>query len=30
MVPLRQQGIAQCFAGVTTPEEVVRETILEA
>jgi type IV pilus assembly protein PilB len=29
MVPLRQQGIHRCFEGVTTPEEVVRETILE-
>jgi type IV pilus assembly protein PilB len=30
MVPLRASGIQQCFAGVTTPDEVVRETILEA
>jgi type IV pilus assembly protein PilB len=30
MVPLRTQGIHRCFEGVTTPEEVVRETILEA
>jgi type IV pilus assembly protein PilB len=30
MVPLRQAGIKCCFEGVTTPEEVVRETILEA
>jgi type IV pilus assembly protein PilB len=30
MVPLRQAGIKGCFDGVTTPDEVVRETILEA
>jgi type IV pilus assembly protein PilB len=30
MVPLRQAGIKCCFDGVTTPDEVVRETILEA
>jgi type IV pilus assembly protein PilB len=30
MVPLRQAGIKCCFEGVTTPDEVVRETILEA
>jgi type IV pilus assembly protein PilB len=30
MVPLRTAGIKCCFEGVTTPDEVVRETILEA
>jgi type IV pilus assembly protein PilB len=30
MVPLRNAGIKACFDGVTTPDEVVRETILEA
>ncbi|MBN1854796.1 MAG: Flp pilus assembly complex ATPase component TadA [Pirellulales bacterium] len=30
MVPLRNQGIAECFAGVTTVDEVIRETIIEA
>ncbi len=30
MVSLRQAGINCCFEGVTTPDEVVRETILEA
>jgi type IV pilus assembly protein PilB len=30
MVSLRQAGIKCCFDGVTTPDEVVRETILEA
>jgi type IV pilus assembly protein PilB len=30
MVGLRDAGIKACFDGVTTPEEVVRETILEA
>jgi type IV pilus assembly protein PilB len=30
MVPLRQAGIKCCFDGVTTPDEVVRETILDA
>jgi type IV pilus assembly protein PilB len=30
MVPLRTAGIKCCFDGVTTPDEVVRETILEA
>jgi type IV pilus assembly protein PilB len=30
MIPLRQAGIKCCFEGVTTPDEVVRETILEA
>src|SRR5882757_2130473 len=30
MVTLRQAGINCCFEGVTTPDEVVRETILEA
>ncbi len=30
MVPLRQAGIDCCFEGITTPDEVVRETILEA
>jgi type IV pilus assembly protein PilB len=29
MIPLRQAGIKGCFDGVTTPDEVVRETILE-
>ena len=30
MVSLRHAGIKCCFDGVTTPDEVVRETILEA
>jgi type IV pilus assembly protein PilB len=30
MAPLRDAGIEACFDGITTPEEVVRETILEA
>jgi type IV pilus assembly protein PilB len=30
MVTLRQAGIKCCFEGVTTPDEVVRETVLEA
>ncbi len=30
MISLRESGITACFAGVTTPEEVVRETMLEA
>jgi len=30
MVSLRDAGIKACFDGTTTPEEVVRETILEA
>jgi type IV pilus assembly protein PilB len=30
MVPLRDAGIKACFDGITTPDEVVRETILEA
>jgi type IV pilus assembly protein PilB len=30
MVTLRAAGIKCCFEGVTTPDEVVRETILEA
>jgi type IV pilus assembly protein PilB len=30
MASLRQAGIKCCFDGVTTPDEVVRETILEA
>ncbi len=30
MVSLRSAGIQCCFDGVTTPDEVVRETILEA
>jgi len=30
MVSLRTAGIAACFDGTTTPDEVVRETILEA
>ena len=30
MVGLRDSGIRACFDGITTPEEVVRETILEA
>jgi type IV pilus assembly protein PilB len=29
MVPLRDAGIKYCFEGVTTPDEVVRETIIE-
>jgi type IV pilus assembly protein PilB len=30
MVALREAGIKACFDGVTTPDEVIRETILEA
>jgi type IV pilus assembly protein PilB len=30
MVSLRHAGIQSCFDGITTPDEVVRETILEA
>jgi type IV pilus assembly protein PilB len=30
MVSLRQAGIKCCFEGITTPDEVVRETIVEA
>ncbi|MEX2317663.1 MAG: ATPase, T2SS/T4P/T4SS family [Pirellulales bacterium] len=30
MVPLREAGVKACFDGITTPDEVVRETILEA
>jgi type IV pilus assembly protein PilB len=30
MVSLRQAGIKACFDGITTADEVVRETILEA
>ena len=30
MIPLRQAGIKWCFEGITTPDEVVRETIVEA
>ena len=30
MVSLRDAGIKCCFDGITTPDEVVRETILEA
>jgi type IV pilus assembly protein PilB len=30
MISLRESGITACFNGVTTPEEVVRETMLEA
>jgi type IV pilus assembly protein PilB len=30
MVPLRDAGIKACFEGTTTPDEVVRETILDA
>jgi type IV pilus assembly protein PilB len=30
MITLRQAGVQRCFEGVTTPEEVIRETILEA
>jgi type IV pilus assembly protein PilB len=30
MVSLRQAGIQSCFDGITTPDEVVRETILDA
>ncbi|HEY4310761.1 MAG TPA: ATPase, T2SS/T4P/T4SS family [Pirellulales bacterium] len=29
MVPLRDMGMAQCYAGTTTVEEVVRETIVD-
>jgi type IV pilus assembly protein PilB len=29
MVSLREAGIRACFEGITTPDEVVRETILE-
>ncbi len=30
MVPLRTAGIQACFEGMTTPDEIVRETVLEA
>jgi type IV pilus assembly protein PilB len=30
MVTLRDAGMAACYAGTTTPEEVIRETIIEA
>jgi type IV pilus assembly protein PilB len=30
MVSLRDSGVQACFDGITTPDEVVRETILEA
>jgi hypothetical protein len=30
MVTLRDAGLAQVYTGVTTAEEVIRETILEA
>ena len=30
MVPLRVAGIQACFEGMTTPDEIVRETVLEA
>jgi len=30
MVALRDAGMAACYAGTTTPEEVIRETIIEA
>src|SRR3954466_2720198 len=30
MISLRQSGIQSCFDGITTPDEIVRETILEA
>jgi len=30
MVSLREAGIKACFDGTSTPDEVVRETILEA
>jgi type IV pilus assembly protein PilB len=30
MVPLRDAGVKACFDGITTPDEVVRETILDA
>jgi len=30
MVSLRASGIQRCFEGVTTPDEVVRETVLDA
>jgi type IV pilus assembly protein PilB len=29
MIPLRDMGLAQCYAGTTTIEEVVRETIVD-
>lgn len=30
MVTLRDAGMSACFAGTTTPEEVIRETIIDA
>jgi type IV pilus assembly protein PilB len=30
MVSLRDAGMAACFGGVTSAEEVIRETIMEA
>ena len=30
MVTLRDAGMAACYAGTTTPEEVIRETIIDA
>jgi type II secretory ATPase GspE/PulE/Tfp pilus assembly ATPase PilB-like protein len=30
MVTLRDSGLAQAYEGITTAEEVIRETILEA
>jgi type II secretory ATPase GspE/PulE/Tfp pilus assembly ATPase PilB-like protein len=30
MVTLRKAGLKACFEGITTAEEVIRETILEA
>jgi type IV pilus assembly protein PilB len=30
MVPLRNSGLEKAFAGITTIEEVIRETISEA
>jgi type IV pilus assembly protein PilB len=29
MISLRDAGIKACFEGITTPDEVVRETVLE-
>jgi hypothetical protein len=29
MIALRDAGIQACFEGITSPDEVVRETILE-
>jgi type II secretory ATPase GspE/PulE/Tfp pilus assembly ATPase PilB-like protein len=30
MVPLRESGLEKVFAGITTIEEVIRETIADA